>query len=82
MFTRITLITFQIQGATSEIELVKGNTIRVTTEVEYMENCSADNLYVDYKNISKVVQKGSKIYIDDGLISLIVKDIGMRDQHY
>jgi pyruvate kinase len=65
-----------IQGASSEIELVKGKSIRVTPNIEFAEKCSAETLYVDYKNIAKVVQVDSKVYVDDGLISLIVKSIG------
>uniref|UniRef100_A0A8C4F980 Pyruvate kinase n=1 Tax=Dicentrarchus labrax TaxID=13489 RepID=A0A8C4F980_DICLA len=40
------------------------------------EMLSLPVLWLDYKNITKVVQTGSHIYIDDGLISLKVKDIG------
>lgn len=64
-----------VGGASSEVELIKGKTIRVTTDDEYKEKCSAEVLHVDYKNISKVVEVGSKVYVDDGLISLIVKEI-------
>jgi pyruvate kinase len=59
-------------GATGEIELVKGNQINVTISEEYAEKCSAENLYVDYANIVKVVKPGNRIYVDDGLISLLV----------
>lgn len=41
-----------------------------------MEKCDEKVLWLDYKNITKVVQAGSHIYIDDGLISLMVKEIG------
>lgn len=41
-----------------------------------MEKCDEKVLWLDYKNITKVVQTGSHIYIDDGLITLIVKEIG------
>lgn len=41
-----------------------------------MEKCDEKVLWLDYKNITKVVQTGSHIYIDDGLITLTVKEIG------
>lgn len=41
-----------------------------------MENCDEETLWLDYKNITKVVEVGSKVYIDDGLISLQVLEIG------
>ena len=63
-------------GPTAEVELVKGKKIKITTEEEYLKKCSTDVVYVDYKNITKVVAVGSKIFIDDGLISLLVKEIG------
>lgn len=55
---------------------MKGNTIKLTLDDGYQENCSDEILWLDYKNITKVVEIGSKIYIDDGLISLQVKEIG------
>lgn len=64
------------QGATGEVELVKGNKIKVTVNDEFKEQCDANLLYVDYQNINKVVQPGSHVYVDDGLISLVVKSIG------
>lgn len=58
------------------MELQKGNMIKITLDDAYQENCSDETLWLDYKNITKVVEIGSKIYIDDGLISLQVKEIG------
>lgn len=58
------------------MELKKGDTIKLTLDDSYKENCDEEILWLDYKNIAKVVQSGSHIYIDDGLISLKVKEIG------
>ncbi|XP_061532137.1 pyruvate kinase PKM-like [Phycodurus eques] len=66
-----------IKGSgTAEVELKKGDTIKLSLDDSYMENCDEKILWLDYKNITKVVQSGSHIYVDDGLISLKVKDIG------
>ncbi|MBZ3883414.1 Pyruvate kinase PKM, partial [Sciurus carolinensis] len=66
-----------IKGSgTAEVELKKGATLKITLDNAYMEKCDENILWLDYKNICKVVEVGSKIYVDDGLISLKVKEKG------
>lgn len=61
-----------LQGSgTAEIELKKGDTIKFTTNKEFESSGSKDQVYVDYKNITNVVKPGNRIFVDDGLISLI-----------
>jgi len=62
-------------GGSAEVELKKGDSIKLTTDKAYMEKGSASTIYVDYENIQKVVQVGHRIYIDDGLISLQCQSI-------
>ena len=41
-------------GASAEVELVKGQSIRLTCDESLESSGTAVNLYVDYKNITKV----------------------------
>merc|ERR1719228_3119681 len=59
-----------------ELELVAGDEIKITTNEEYKEKCTKEVLWLDYKNITKVLTPGKRIYIDDGLISVQAKEIG------
>jgi len=63
-------------GVNTEVELEAGKMITISTNQAHYEECSADLLWVDYKNIVNVVDKGKKIYIDDGLISIVVQEKG------
>lgn len=61
-----------------EMKLIKGDVIRVTTNDEYKEKCSSEIIYIDYKNITKVVSVGKCVYVDDGLVCLVVEKIGNK----
>ncbi|KAG8177643.1 hypothetical protein JTE90_026721 [Oedothorax gibbosus] len=65
-----------LEGPSAEVEIKKDCQVKIVTLDEYSEKCSEDVIYVDYKNITKVLVPGNKIYIDDGLISLVVEKVG------
>lgn len=44
----------------------------VTTDSRYSEACDDQFLYVDYANLTKVTAPGKLIYVDDGILSLLV----------
>ena len=51
--------------------LETGAAIKITTDDAFMGKCTKDILWVDYKNINKVLKPGKRMYIDDGLISVV-----------
>merc|ERR1712156_500322 len=59
-----------------ELTLEKGASIKITTDDAFKEKCTKETLWVDYKNIPKVLTPGKRIFIDDGLISVVAKEIG------
>ncbi|XP_049817449.1 pyruvate kinase isoform X3 [Aethina tumida] len=61
-------------GGSAEVELKKGGTITLTIDKNYADKGTADIVYVDYENIVKIVQPGNKIFVDDGLMSLVCKE--------
>ncbi|XP_044756387.1 pyruvate kinase-like isoform X1 [Coccinella septempunctata] len=62
-------------GGSAEVVLKKGETIKLTTDKAYEEKGNASCIYVDYENITKVLKPGNKVYVDDGLMSLVVNNI-------
>lgn len=57
------------------MELKKGEQIKLTTDKAYESKGTKEIIYVDYDNILKVVKSGDCIFVDDGLMSLIVNSI-------
>lgn len=76
---RLNFHIFLSQGPTGEIDLVEGQTFKLSLRKEDFERGDSDMIYVDYANLGKAVNKGSKIFMDDGLICLRVKEIA--DDH-
>ncbi|QLQ81709.1 hypothetical protein HG537_0F04700 [Torulaspora globosa] len=46
-----------------------------TTDDKYAKACDDKIMYIDYKNITKVITKGKIIYVDDGVLSFEVLEV-------
>lgn len=60
------------------MELVKGSHVRVVTAESDKDKTDGKVIWVDYPNLPKVLEKGKRIYIDDGLLALRVLEIGNK----
>ncbi|KAL8857897.1 MAG: hypothetical protein Q9178_005516 [Gyalolechia marmorata] len=58
-----------------DIPIAQGAEINITTDEKYATACDDKNMYVDYKNITKVIEKGRTIYVDDGVLSFEVLEV-------
>lgn len=65
-----------VQKVEEEVELKKGSQVRVVTAESDRDRTDESTVWVDYPNLPRVLEEGSKIYIDDGLIGLKVVEIG------
>merc|ERR1712112_631892 len=59
-----------------ELSLKAGETIKITTDDSWKEKCTSEVLWLDYKNITKVMVPGKRLFIDDGLISVRCTEVG------
>ena len=55
--------------------LNNGDKVEVTTDRAFYDKGTKDKFFVDYANITKVVEKGQQIFIDDGLLALEVETV-------
>ncbi|KAI5808551.1 pyruvate kinase [Peziza echinospora] len=62
----------------ADIPIGVGAEIIITTDEAYATTCSEKIMYVDYKNITKVISPGRIIYVDDGVLSFEV--IAIKDE--
>jgi pyruvate kinase len=58
-----------------DIPIEAGTVMNITTDEQYATSCDTKNMYVDYKNITKVIQPGRIIYVDDGVLAFDVLEI-------
>eukprot|EP01065_Artemidia_motanka_P043209 TRINITY_DN5954_c0_g3_i1.p1 TRINITY_DN5954_c0_g3~~TRINITY_DN5954_c0_g3_i1.p1 ORF type:complete len:529 (+),score=204.70 TRINITY_DN5954_c0_g3_i1:74-1588(+) len=59
-----------------EVKMNAGDRVTITTDRAFYDKGCKEKFYVDYKNITKVMKPGQKIFIDDGLLSLEVLHVG------
>lgn len=58
-----------------DLPISHGTIMNITTDEQYATACDTENMYVDYKNITKVIQPGRIIYVDDGILAFKVLEI-------
>ncbi|KAF9383526.1 Pyruvate kinase [Podila verticillata] len=58
-----------------EVPVAAGHHMIITTNDQYAEACTGDVMYVDYKNLTKVITPGKVIYVDDGVLSFKVLSV-------
>jgi pyruvate kinase len=58
-----------------DIALVRGEKIKISTNKDWFEKGNKEQIYADYPNMVKVLKSGDRIFIDDGLISLVVDSV-------
>lgn len=58
-----------------DIPISVGHIMNITTDDAYATASDSENMYVDYKNITKVIEPGRVIYVDDGVLAFDVLSI-------
>ncbi|KAK5110300.1 hypothetical protein LTR62_006153 [Meristemomyces frigidus] len=58
-----------------DIPISAGSEINITTDDKYATASDNKNMFVDYKNITKVIEKGRIIYVDDGVLAFEVLEV-------
>ncbi|KAF9365233.1 Pyruvate kinase [Mortierella sp. NVP85] len=62
-----------------DVPFTAGHQMTFTTDEAYAESSTDQVLYIDYKNITKVLEPGKTIYVDDGVMSFRVLEVGDKD---
>ncbi|CAG8506739.1 2639_t:CDS:2, partial [Cetraspora pellucida] len=58
-----------------ELPINAGHEMIFSTDEKYAEICDLNVMYIDYKNITKVIEVGKIIYVDDGVLSFQVLEV-------
>ncbi|KAL5640975.1 hypothetical protein ACGC1H_001449 [Rhizoctonia solani] len=64
-----------------DIKITAGHEFIVTVDPQYAELCDDKRLFMDYANLPAVTAPGKLIYVDDGILSLLVLSIDGKDVH-
>ncbi|XP_071941367.1 pyruvate kinase PKM-like [Antedon mediterranea] len=62
-------------GGSAEVDLKSNNKIRLSFDDAHAECGTEECIFVDYKNMPKILDKDSIVYVDDGLLSFKVDRI-------
>ncbi|KAK7158394.1 hypothetical protein R3I93_009570 [Phoxinus phoxinus] len=63
-------------SADAEVTLQRGASVRVVTAEAECDKTDGSVIWLDYPSLTRVIKKGSRIFIDDGLLALKVLEIG------
>lgn len=55
--------------------ITAGHEMIITTDEKYRQACDSEYMYIDYQNITKVIEVGKIIYVDDGVLSFEVVQV-------
>lgn len=58
-----------------DVPIEAGTIMNFTTDEAYAKSCDTTNMYVDYANITKVIEPGRTIFVDDGVLAFDVLEI-------
>lgn len=64
-----------------DIKVAAGHEFIVSTDPKYSEICDDKVVWMDYQNLPKVTAPGRLIYVDDGILSLLVLSIDGTNVH-
>ena len=68
---------YSVQGGSAEIQLKQGDRVKFSTDKRYYDCGDNETIYVDYVNIVNTTSVRDLIFIDDGLISVMVVEKGV-----
>ncbi|CAG8649232.1 9770_t:CDS:2, partial [Acaulospora colombiana] len=62
-----------------ELPITAGHEMTFSTDEKYADICDLEVMYIDYKNLTKVIEVGKNIFVDDGILSFEVLEV--HDDH-